>query len=104
MALLVSAALAAIYFLAPRPSAQATVTITGVESNNSAVKIFFRPVPGAKDYRVYDTANPSGVKYAGLARLTASPACPGPYCLNHFVTSDGVTPVFPYQVAARENR
>jgi hypothetical protein len=49
---------------------------------------------------VYDTANPSDVKYAGMVHLSASAACPGLYCLHHFVTQpDGVTPVFPYQVA-----
>ena len=55
------------------------VVVTGVAPNNSSAKIDFEPIVGAKDYRVYDTANPSDVKYAGLVRMTASAACPGPY-------------------------
>jgi hypothetical protein len=42
------------------------VTVTGVTSNNSSARIFYNQVPGAKDYRVYDVANPNDVKYAGL--------------------------------------
>jgi hypothetical protein len=89
-------------YLGSRAGAQAgTVTITGVASYHSSVKIFFAPVPGARDYRVYDVNNPNNVKYAGLAHLTASSTCPGPACVNHFVAqSDGVTPVYPYQIAA----
>ena len=78
----------------------AMVGVTGVAANNSSAKIYFQPVAGAKDYRVYDLASPSSVKYAGLYHATASANCPGPYCLNHFaVQADGVTPVFPYQIA-----
>jgi hypothetical protein len=77
-----------------------TVTIVGVAAYHSSVKVYFRPVPGAKDYRVYDVTSPNNVKYAGWAHLTASPNCPGSGCFHHFVVqSDGVTPVFPYQVA-----
>src|SRR5215203_4521591 len=80
--------------------AQATVVITGYAASHSSVKIYYRPVPGAKDYRIYDVNNPNNVKYAGLVHLTPSTTCPGQYCDKHFaVQSDGVTPVFPYQVA-----
>src|SRR3979490_2297228 len=98
-----SAALAAILaaFLASYPSAAGTVVVRGIAADHSAVKITFNPVPGAKDYRVYDVANPANVKYGGLVPLSPSPNCPGTYCLNHFVTGvDGVTPVVPYQIAS----
>jgi hypothetical protein len=78
----------------------ASLTVTSVAANHSSAKLAFEPVPGAQDYRIYDTAAPRDVKYAGLAHLTASSSCPGSSCQNHFVVqADGVTPVFPYQVA-----
>jgi hypothetical protein len=95
------AALTAGYLTTSSPSAAGTVTVTGIAADHSAVKVFFNPVPGAKDYRVYDITNPLNVKYGGLVHLSPSPNCPGLYCLNHFVTlPDGVTPVVPYQVAS----
>jgi hypothetical protein len=88
-------------YLSASSSAIGTVTVTAVAVNHSSAKIFYAPVAGAKDYRVYDIANPSNVKYAGLVHLSPSPNCPGLYCLNHFIAlSDGVTPAFPYQVAS----
>jgi hypothetical protein len=82
-------------------SAQARVTILGAQANHSSVRVLFAPVAGAKDYRVYDINTPNAVKYAGQVHLSAGPNCPGPPCSTHFVVqSDGVTPVFPYQVAA----
>jgi hypothetical protein len=47
-------------------AAVATVTVTGVAAYNSSVKIYFKPVSGANDYRVYDITGPNDVKYAGL--------------------------------------
>ena len=80
--------------------AQATVVVTGYSASHSSVKVYYRPVPGAKDYRIYDLSNPNNVKYAGLVHLTPSTLCPGQYCDKHFaVQADGVTPVFPYQIA-----
>src|SRR5579864_8765512 len=77
------------------------VTVTGVAADHSSARIYYQPVVGARDYRVYDTVNPMDVKYAGMVHLTASAACPGSYCQDHFVVqSDGKTPVFPYQVAS----
>jgi hypothetical protein len=38
------------------------VTVTGVAVNNSSAKIDFTPVPGAKDYRVFDVSMPNVVK------------------------------------------
>jgi hypothetical protein len=76
------------------------LTITGVAPNNSSTRVYYQPVTGAKDYRIYDVAKPTDVKYAGLVHLTPSPLCPGSACLQHFAAqADGVTPVFPYQVA-----
>ena len=100
LALLAGAAAIGAGHLATTLQAQATVTVTGFSASHSAVKVFYRPVPGAQDYRVYDVNDPNNVKYAGLVHLTPSTTCPGPYCDKHFVlSSDGVTPVFPYQIA-----
>ncbi|MGI9146782.1 MAG: hypothetical protein ACR2IK_09585 [Chloroflexota bacterium] len=85
---------------AARAATVTTLNVTGVAPNNSSARVFFQPVAGARDYRMYDSAAPTTVKYAGMVHLAPSAACPGPYCLNHFaVQGDGVTPVFPYQVA-----
>ena len=80
--------------------AGASLVVTGVTTNHSSARVLFQPVTGARDYRIFDGAAPTNVKYAGLTHLTPSAGCPGPFCLNHFVAqSDGLTPVFPYQVA-----
>jgi hypothetical protein len=82
-------------------SALPSVTILGVAANHSSVRVYYAPVPGALDYRVYDVTSPTSVKYAGLTHITAGAGCPGASCTAHFVAqADGVTPVFPYQVAA----
>ena len=49
--------------------ATASVNITGINSNNSSAKISFLPVEGAVDYRIYDTAAPTLMKYAGKVYL-----------------------------------
>lgn len=49
------------------------VAVTGVAADNSSVKIAFDAVSGAKDYRVYDEADPSLVKYAGFKPDTQTP-------------------------------
>jgi len=70
----------------PLPS----VTVTGVATGANSAMIDFQPVPGARDYRVVDTANPTVVKYAGLVHLDAGVG-------GHFtLQADGITPVFPY--------
>jgi len=75
-------------------SADGTVTVTGVAANQGSVKIDFKSVPGARDYRVYDTSDPAIVKYAGVVYLSASSN-------NHFVMeADGVTPVSPFTETA----
>lgn len=71
------------------------VTIIGIATNNSSVKISYEPVRGAKDYRILDVGHPDVVKYAGMAHLA-----PGGWEPLHFVMQyDGVTPTFPYTVA-----
>jgi hypothetical protein len=97
--------LAVFTFIAVRsasdPSAAGSLTITGVAAFHSSVKIYFNPVPGAQDYRAYDVSDPINVKYAGWTHLTPSPSCPGSSCFHHFVVqADGITPVFPFQVAS----
>lgn len=72
------------------PGSLPLVTITGVASDNSNAKIDFLPVPGAKDYRIFDVTNPMMVKYGGMLHLDAGPQF-------HFVMQpNGVAPVFPY--------
>ena len=100
VAVLVSAVLLLVIYMASTSSAIGTVNVLGVSINHSAVRVYYSPVVGAKDYRVYDTANPNNVKYAGWAHLSPSANCPGSGCFSHFVVgADGVTPVFPYQAA-----
>ncbi len=90
----------------PKSSSHAaeTLTVTGVASDHSAAKIYFNPVPGAKDYRIYDVTNPNNVKYAGWVHLIAGTNCPVPnsgYCTTHFAAqADGVTPIYPLQVVS----
>jgi hypothetical protein len=99
--LFIFAALAIVAYRASSAAAVAPVTVIAVSVNHSSAKIFYNPVPGAKDYRIYDVANPNNVKYAGWTHISPDPECPGPQCFRHFVTqADGVTPVFPYQASA----
>jgi hypothetical protein len=58
----------------PAVAQSSTVTVTAVAQNHSSVVIYFNAVPGARDYRVFDVANPTSVKYAGLTNeLSATP-------------------------------
>ncbi|HEY7349022.1 MAG TPA: hypothetical protein VH599_11985 [Ktedonobacterales bacterium] len=47
--------------------------ILGITQNNSSVKITFKPVRGAKDYRIMDVSEPIIAKYAGMAHLSGGP-------------------------------
>ncbi len=67
------------------------LTITGVAVNTDSVKIRFYPVPGAADYRVYDSAHPTSVKYAGVWNLYA------PYGY-HFLLDSAGNPRIPDQI------
>jgi hypothetical protein len=88
-------------WLQGRMLALPAVTIIGVASNHSSVRVYFSPVAGARDYRIYDVNSPNNVKYAGQSHIAAGSNCPGSFCLFHFaVQADGVTPVFPYQVVS----
>ena len=49
---------------APLPQS-GVVQMTGVQPNDDSAVISFAAVPGAADYRVYDTAHPGTVKYSG---------------------------------------
>jgi hypothetical protein len=51
--------------------AQNVVTVTSVAADQDSVKVVYKPVAGAKDYRIFDTTNPMAVKYAGLWHLDA---------------------------------
>jgi len=42
------------------------VQITRVVANDDSVVVFFAPVPGATDYRIHLSGDPSKVKYAGV--------------------------------------
>lgn len=75
------------------------VVITGVVANHSSARVYYQPVTGAADYRIYDAAVPESVKYAGLVHLTADPACPGDAsCSHRFAMQADGTPAFPYRV------
>lgn len=49
----------------PQAHALGTLTVTGVSIDNSSVKVDFQAVGKAADYRIYDVAKPTRVKYAG---------------------------------------
>ncbi len=46
-------------------ASSAAVQITGITPDDDSAVVSFDAVPGAADYRVYDTANPNTVKYSG---------------------------------------
>lgn len=73
----------------------ASLNVTGVQVNNSSVKVTFTPVSGAKDYRIYDVTNPNRVKYAGIAHKAAFNTNPDDWVLHFSMNPDG-TPVYPY--------
>ena len=50
---------------APAPAAALSVQVTSVVPGDDSVLVSFAAVPGAADYRVYDTAHPATVKYSG---------------------------------------
>lgn len=94
------------FLLTLTPVYAAEVTITGIERYHSSAKVYFAPVPGAKDYRIYDAAKPNDVKYAGLIHLTADPGCQGDReydqrqgssCFRRMATNADGSLVFPYK-------
>jgi hypothetical protein len=68
-----------------------TVAITSIQRNQSSARITIQPVVGAADYRIYDTANPGMVKYAGDRHFTPE----GP--MQFRVGTNGL-PLWPLQV------
>ena len=60
-----SASCAATALDSPPASISGKVTITKIVPNDDSAVVFFAPVAGATDYRIYDIADPSRVKYAG---------------------------------------
>ncbi len=60
-----SAAVSATMPSGPATPAVGLVQVTGVDANDDSAVISFDAVPGALDYRVYDTAHPGTVKYSG---------------------------------------
>lgn len=69
------------------------VTITGVATNEDSVKVRFKPVIGAADYRIYDANNPTVVKYAGIWHLFDPP-----WLWLHFATDSKGVPLLPDQL------
>lgn len=67
------------------------VEITSVSVNYDSVKVDFAPVPGAKDYRIFEASNPSDVKYAGIWHLDAPSG-------QHFATDSAGHPSLPLKV------
>ncbi len=98
---LLKAVLVLVVIASNAPAAE--VTITGIQPSHSSAKISFVPVPGARDYRIFDVANPLDVKYAGLVHLTAAPGCAGDRdydltntsCYRHLATNRDGSLVFP---------
>ena len=76
----------------PPPPNPGVFKITGVATNLDSVKVRFNPGAGAADYRIYDAANPTNVKYAGIIFLNA------PYGY-HFLTDSKGNPLIPDQTA-----
>ncbi len=64
------------------------VEIKSVAVNYDSVKVDFAPVPGAKDYRIFEASNPRDAKYAGIWHLNP------PYNWHFDVDSQG-KPVLP---------
>lgn len=61
------------------PTFMATkVNVTGVKRNDDSVSVFFDPVPGATDYRIYKQSNPNTPKYAGVRNIGTLGATPYP--------------------------
>jgi len=60
-----SAPLSATALDAPPASIAGKVQITKVVTNDDSAVVFFTPVAGATDYRIYDVSTPGRVKYAG---------------------------------------
>lgn len=77
---------------APQPAA---LTILGVATNNDSVKVRYKPVPGAADYRIYDANNPTTVKYAGVWHIYTPP-----WSNFHFATNSSGNPLIPDQLVA----
>jgi hypothetical protein len=77
---------------------QPALTITGVQTNHSSVRVYYAPVAGATDYRIYDVANPTDVKYAGQAHYVPADNCPGFYCTHVFKTDAAGNVLYPLQV------
>lgn len=70
------------------------VTILGVAADSSSVKIYFLPVPGAQDYRVYDVTDPHMVKYAGMWHMDTQQ---GSFAWYNFVLNADGSPTYPLQ-------
>lgn len=102
----ISRALASLALVAALSAPAQEVQITGIQSLPSSVRVYFAPFQGAKDYAVYDTANPLDWKFAGLIHLTAGPGCsgvaavdqlPGKSCWQRMATNADGSYVFPYK-------
>ena len=60
-----SAAVTATAPLGPTAAVAGSVQITGVDADDDSAVVSFAAVSGARDYRVYDIAQPNTVKYSG---------------------------------------
>lgn len=80
----------------PVAAALPQVTIQGVATDSSSVKVYFLPVPGAQDYRIYDVSDPHTVKYAGMWHMDAQQGSSPWYTFT--LNADG-SPAYPLQAA-----
>src|SRR5579883_1071023 len=83
-------------------SALPPVTITSVRVGSNSVKVDFAPVPGAKDYRIYDVSNPNDVKYAGIWHLDAD-TLNWPWSNQMFAVDSNGNPIYPLHVVTTPN-
>ena len=51
---------------AQAPANSQRIQISGVQRNDDSVTVYFSPLAGAADYRIYKLSNPNLVKYAGV--------------------------------------
>ena len=69
-----SAAVTATALETPPAAITAKIAITKIVPNDDSAVVFFTPIPGATDYRIYDVSNPAKMKYAGNLTLQQTDA------------------------------
>ena len=68
------------------------VTVTGVQRNDDSVSVYFDPIPGVADYRIYKTSTPHTLKYAGRRDYRSTD-----FACGKTLADCGLTPI-PYSI------